>query len=262
MIPSIICDPNERMSVAKKDSCVRLSEYIQAIPNKLTFGVAWAISRGKKEDLHTYAICLDADYELIEIISRENMASIDNAIHHNRNQHNGEKYTDDEEIHIYLKLLKPSIKYIAFAVISADSNTTFGAVNKVRCHLFDSESNKDRRDLVKYNLSNLDECRGALMACLYRDSLRVTVAEDLENDSFGVEADEPWSLRTIAEGADGCTPYYFAKVLKDFLQRNPPLEPSKTEMKRSLIGRSVHNELPCIVEMPGITNVPSHELFT
>ena len=70
IIPNISYNTNDRVSIARKYSNFVFSEYVDSIPEKLTFGVSWVISDRKDEDekdkvdLDAYAMCLDENCEV------------------------------------------------------------------------------------------------------------------------------------------------------------------------------------------------------
>merc|ERR1712038_930328 len=118
-------------------------------------------------DLDASVICLDASFNLVEIVAYNNLRSRDNAIKHCGDEREGDTVGDDEKINIWINSLNPSIKHVGF-VINSYSGQELDDVSKASCHLFDPRT---KADIAMHQLSNnqsLDKRTALLMASLFR----------------------------------------------------------------------------------------------
>jgi len=239
--PGLVINPRERIALMRKGGApIRLRDYAspnQPVPNKVTFGLAWDITNGRNVDLDASAICLDASFRLVEVISYKKLRSDDYAIIHGGDEREGDEAGDDEKIHLYLRTLKPSIRHIGF-VVNSYSGQELDDVKRASCHLFDSET---KVDIASYKLSNnhaLDKHTGLVMASLYREG-----------------AD--WCMRIISEAAHGRVAYNLVDELQAFLENNPPPPPAEVPEPEIIV-----NQMPEDIEIAVEPVVSAHEVDT
>ena len=208
IIPGIKVNPKERIAILKKGEAIQINDYIihEEPLHRLVFGLAWDITNGRAIDLDASAICLDANLNVVDIISYQQLRSMDGSIIHGGDEREGDEIGDDERIFINLDAVRPEVMHIGF-VINSYSGQELDDVKKASCHLF-NEYNK--RDLAYFKLSKdraLDKHTALVMACVYR-------------------CYDNWNLRIIGEAAHGRRAHELVDELQNFLSRNPPPMPN------------------------------------
>ena len=231
----------------RKDCAVPLRDYCsspnQSVPERVTFGLAWDITDGKNVDLGASAICLNASFEVVDIVSDSKLTSDDYAIIHSGDERDcdeneGDKLRDNEQIHLYLQRMNPSIKYVGF-VINSHNGQELDDINKASCHLFNSTT---KEQITQYNVINncsLDKQMGLIMSVLYLD------------DTTG-----SWCMRTVSESGNDKVAQNFVGQLQRFLKNNPP--PAVQEVHKPEI---ISNTMPKEVQIPVVPIVPTHEII-
>ena len=212
LLPAISIDPWFRLAIMRKTGIVRVRDYVQEMPLKLTFGLRWDIGKqpgtdGEEEpvNLNASAILLDRSHNLIEVVSFQNLVSNTGGVRHCGDEKEGDKYGDDEQINLYMGKIDTEVRTIVFAVNSY-SGEHLNRVDKASCRLFAP----DGRNLAVYNLSESKDLfakTALLMAALYRND---------EGD---------WMLRIISEGCRGQTAEENVDEAQDFLRSHPPALP-------------------------------------
>jgi len=165
-------DPNERTAIMNKEVTIRVKDYAperNTLPSVLAMGLAWDVTNGVNIDLDASAVCLDAKFNLVDLIYFKNLRSADGAIHHSGDEREGDELGDDEKIIVALNAVNPNVEHIVF-VINSYTEQELDDVAMASCHLFDPVQ---RVDLCTYTLTNnsaLDKHTACLLADLYRDA--------------------------------------------------------------------------------------------
>jgi stress response protein SCP2 len=213
LVPDIAINPKERIAVMRKGGTIRVSDYVPggSIPKNVTFGLAWDVTNGVNIDLDASAILLDANHELVEIVSFQNLTSSDGSIRHSGDEREGDEHGDDEKINLCLGDVSPNIKYIGF-VVNSYSRQELDDIALASCHLFDPATNTDIATFTLSHSKELDKHTALVMGCVYRGS---------NNDN-----DNDWYLRIIAEPRQGSMAKDNVGDLQHYLRHNPPQPPS------------------------------------
>jgi tellurium resistance protein TerZ len=220
LLPSIHVDPTERVAILRKGGTVRLADYCPGgrIPNAVTFGLAWDMTNGKNVDLDASCICLDASFQLVDLVFWSHLISDDGSIHHHGDEREGDEVGDDEKISLSLNQVHSSIRYIGF-VINSYSGEELDDVARASCHLFDPQTNLDMASYAMTDSSSLDGYTALVVACLYRDS-----------------ANGDWCLCIISNAAHGKLAKDNVETLSNYLRRYPPRVPPTEEEQEIVVG--------------------------
>jgi tellurium resistance protein TerZ len=224
LLPSIHVDPTERAAILRKGGTVRLADYCPGgrIPNAVTFGLAWDMTNDKNVDLDASCICLDANFNLVDLVFWSHLKSNDGSIHHHGDEREGDEIGDDEKISLHLNKVDSRIQYIGF-VINSYSGEELDDVARASCHLFDPQTNSDMASYAMTDSSSLDGYTALVVACLFRDP-----------------ATEGWCLCILSQPAHGKLAQDNVETLSNSLRRNPPRVPPMEE----------EHELEIVVGMP------------
>ena len=207
LFPDLEIDPNERVAVMNKETTIRLLDYAPTrdkLPSVLAMGLAWDVTNGVDIDLDASAVCLDKNFNLVDLVYFKHLRSEDGAIHHSGDEREGDEIGDDEKIIVAFNAVNPRCEHIVF-VINSYSEQELDDVAMASCHLFDPVT---RKDLATYTLTNnasLDNHTALLLADLYRDA----VSRD-------------WMMRIISFPHQGKTAKRSFGVIVDYLKRHMP----------------------------------------
>jgi stress response protein SCP2 len=210
LVPNIQINSQERVAIMRKGGTIRVSDYVPGgvIPENVSFGLAWDVTKGVNIDLDASAILCDANMQLRDIVYFKQLESKDGSIRHSGDEREGDESGDDEIINICLGRVNKDIKYIGF-IVNSYSGQELDDVEEASCHLFDP---KTKSDIAKYTLSNckeVDKHTALVMGCLYRG-----------------ESTNDWYLRIISLPSQGKTAHQNVHDLQTFLLCNPPQEPA------------------------------------
>jgi len=142
-------------------------------------GLAWDVTNGVNIDLDASVICLDARYQMTEIIYYGNLQSKNKTIRHMGDERSGDAAGDDESIKVDLERIDRRVQYLGFVI---NTNT--------------------HHEIASFDLSQdhrLD-CTAMLMILLYR----------VGND---------WWIHAVGEPADGKTAFDNIDEYQAFLSR-------------------------------------------
>lgn len=209
LFPEMEIDPNERTAIMNKEVTIRVKDYAperNTLPSVLAMGLAWDVTNGVNIDLDASAVCLDAKFNLVDLIYFKNLRSADGAIHHSGDEREGDELGDDEKIIVALNAVNPNVEHIVF-VINSYTEQELDDVAMASCHLFDPVQ---RVDLCTYTLTNnsaLDKHTACLLADLYRDA-----------------SSRDWMMRILSVPSQGKTARRCLRHIGDYLKRVPPHE--------------------------------------
>eukprot|EP00985_Skeletonema_marinoi_P026121 scaffold19952_cov105-Skeletonema_marinoi.AAC.2 len=207
LFPNTDIDPYERVAVMNKETTIRVADYAPTrdkLPSVLAVGLAWDVTDGVDIDLDASAVCLDKNYNLVDMVYFKHLRSEDGAIHHSGDEREGDEIGDDEKIIVAFNAVNPRCEHIVF-VINSYSEQELDDVAMASCHLFDPVT---RKDLATYTLTNnasLDNRTALLLADLYRDA----VSRD-------------WMMRIISLPHQGKTAKRSYGVIVDYLRSHMP----------------------------------------
>ena len=159
-----------------------------SVLHKVTMGLGWDVKKklfgllGGNIDLDASCLEIDAQGHLLDTIWFQQLKSRDGAIQHSGDNLTGEGEGDDESIHIDLNLVPVNVKSLVFTVNSF-TGQSFKEVQNAYCRLIDAQTNQE---LARYNLSELGDYNGQIMAKLYRH-------------------EGSWKMQAIGEGTKGKT---------------------------------------------------------
>lgn len=209
LVPNIQINAQERVAIMRKGGTIRVSDYVPggAIPENVSFGLAWDVTKGVNIDLDASAILCDANMQVRDIVYFKQLESKDGSIRHCGDEREGDESGDDEIINICLGRVNHEIKYIGF-IVNSYSGQELDDVDEASCHLFDP---KTKFDIAKYTLSNckeVDRHTALVMGCLYRG-----------------ETSTDWYLRIISLPSQGKTAHQNVDDLQAYLLCNPPQVP-------------------------------------
>ena len=78
LFPDSDIDPNERVAVMNKETTIRVKDYAPTrdkLPSVLAMGLAWDVTDGVDIDLDASAVCLDKNFNLVDMIYFKNLRS-------------------------------------------------------------------------------------------------------------------------------------------------------------------------------------------
>ena len=104
---------------------------------------------------------------MVQEVSFHHLSSKDGAIQHGGDEEEGDEVGDDEVIHLNLRKVESTVKYIVFGVNSFDGVPLDG-VSRAACHLFDKKTGADLAAFALTKCSTLNGQTGLLAACLHR----------------------------------------------------------------------------------------------
>ncbi|KAL7530634.1 hypothetical protein ACHAXR_003604 [Thalassiosira sp. AJA248-18] len=207
LFPDMHIDPNERVAIMNKEVTIRVKDYApqrDVLPSVLAMGLAWDVTDGVNIDLDASAVCLDARFNMVDLIYFKNLRSADGSIHHSGDEREGDEIGDDEKIIVALNAVNPKVEHIVF-VINSYSEQELDDISMASCHLFDPIK---RVDLCTYTLTNnatLDGHTALLLADLYRDA-----------------STRDWMMRILSVPSQGKTARRCLSHIGDYLKRVPP----------------------------------------
>jgi tellurium resistance protein TerZ len=211
LFPNLDIDPNERVAVMNKETTIRIKDYAPTrdkLPSVLAMGLAWNVTNGVDIDLDASAICLDKNFNLVDLVYFTNLRSRDGAIHHSGDEREGDEIGDDEKIIVAFNAVNPRVDHIVF-VINSYSEQELDDVAMASCHLFDPVTRKDLATYTMTNNASLDNHTALLLADLYRDA----VSRD-------------WMMRIISYPHQGKTAKRSFGVIVEYLRRHMPAVPA------------------------------------
>ncbi|MEO9140049.1 MAG: TerD family protein [Jatrophihabitans sp.] len=151
---------------------------------QITMGLGWDPARGGKNiDLDASVIAFDHAAKKPAVVWFMHLKEYKGAIRHAGDNLTGQGDGDDEQIHIDLMALPPSVTSLVFTITSFRGQK-FTEVANAFCRLVESNSNTE---LVRYNLSEAQPASAVLMAELRR------------------QPDNTWEMRAIGEFHDAKT---------------------------------------------------------
>ncbi|KAJ8601367.1 hypothetical protein CTAYLR_005017 [Chrysophaeum taylorii] len=160
-----IGDPRDRVAVMRKGQQISIAEYSAEPLRAVAMGLRWDVSRGRAIDLDASVILLDANLDVVEIVSFSNLTSLDGAVSHSGDDTSGDGGGDDEIVAVQLERLDKRVTYIAFLVCSY-SGQHFVDVDNTACRLFVPERPREG-DIAGFVLSSKTyDCTAILMALL------------------------------------------------------------------------------------------------
>jgi len=207
LFPDLTIDPNERVAVMNKEVTIRVRDYApqrNVLPPVLAMGLAWDITNGCDIDLDASAVCLDKNYNMVDLVYFKKLRSTDGAIQHSGDEREGDAIGDDEKIIVAINTVDPKVKHIVY-VINSYSEQELDDIAMASCHLFDPVN---RVDLATYTLTNnatLDKHTALLLADLYRD-----------------KDDGDWMMRILSVPSQGKTARRCMGHIVDYLKKVPP----------------------------------------
>lgn len=207
LFPEADIDPNERIAVMNKEVTIRVRDYAPTrgtLPPALAMGLAWDVTDGVNIDLDASAMCLDANFNMVDLVYFKKLRSTDGAIHHSGDEREGDEIGDDEKIIVALNAVNPEVEHIVF-LINSYSEQELDDVSRASCHLFDPAK---KVDLCTYTLTNnasLDKHTALLLANLYRDT-----------------STRDWMMRILSVPSQGKTARRCTRHVVDYLKKVPP----------------------------------------
>ena len=271
IIPNIVIDKHERIAIMRKNGIIRLSDFcgpakghskiveeeeiqVEAlentlysppdrsvvdnkIPQMVSFGLAWDVTNGVNIDLDSSVICLDKNYNMVDVIYFKSLRSKDGSIQHCGDEREGDALGDDETINIKFHEVNMSVEYMGI-IINSYSGQELDDVNQASCHLFDTKTKKEIAVYTMTNCRSLDKHTALVMGCFYR-------TQQNPND---------WLLHIISEPALGRTAFDNVDELQNFLKKR-----SKSQMEPTvLVDDEAEIDLSTAV-MPTFVPLPSSE---
>jgi len=212
LLPTLRIDPFNRMAIMRKDGIIRIRDYVEHVPDEVTFGLRWDMGRSAEDavNLDASAICLDRNHRLVEIVSCRNRRSRDGAIRHGGDEREGDSWGDDEKLQISLHRVSSRVHSIVFT-INSFSGESLNNVDNASCRLYAPGRHlfAQSRNLGIYHMENDKALRfktALLMGALYRDN-------------------GEWMLRILSEPARGKAPEENVDEAQRFFRENPPSLP-------------------------------------
>jgi len=207
LFPESEIDPNERVAIMNKEITIRVRDYTperDVMPSVLAMGLAWDVTNGVNIDLDASAVCMDAQFNMVDLVYFKNLRSADGAIHHSGDEREGDEIGDDEKIIVALNAVDPNVEHIVF-VINSYTEQELDDIAMASCHLFDPMK---RVDVCTYTLthnSDLDGHTALLLADLYRDA-----------------STRDWMMRILSVPSQGKTARRCIGHIADYLKSVPP----------------------------------------
>ena len=170
IIPGIKIDENERIAIMRKGAAIRINDYSpsEIIPQFISVGLSWDVTKGKKIDLDISAICLRKNLKPADVVGFNNLTCSKKAIVHSGDELSGKEAGVDEMIRVDLKAVSMDIEHICF-VITSFSGQELSCVDKASCVIFDTTSKMKIAMYTMTKWKKLDGCTALVMNCLYRN---------------------------------------------------------------------------------------------
>jgi stress response protein SCP2 len=111
LVPNAVLNPYGRQAILRKEGMIRLKDYVAHCPSMIIFGLKWDVSTvnvpNQEEraiiDVDASAICLDQQYNLVDLITGQHSRSCCRSICHGGDEREGNVIgNDDELLVIYL----------------------------------------------------------------------------------------------------------------------------------------------------------------
>jgi len=153
------------------DRSISIKDYANDIgaDQKLVLGFGWERMDGRNDDFNVSAICLDANLNVVEVISYVNHCAFNGSIRHGGDKCTSDGNKDNEEISINLGTVNSSIMHVGF-VINLRYGHELDRIEKAKWYLFDVGT---KRNLASCQISDnlrLKQYTGLMVACLCRGS--------------------------------------------------------------------------------------------
>eukprot|EP00286_Rhodomonas_abbreviata_P016888 CAMPEP_0181320318 /NCGR_PEP_ID=MMETSP1101-20121128/18057_1 /TAXON_ID=46948 /ORGANISM="Rhodomonas abbreviata, Strain Caron Lab Isolate" /LENGTH=598 /DNA_ID=CAMNT_0023428009 /DNA_START=67 /DNA_END=1863 /DNA_ORIENTATION=+ len=160
------------------DKGVLLADFTETMPFVVHVGLGWTWPDvvEKKVDLDAGAIFLNADKQMIAVVSWEDKEPrvLKRGVKYHGDNKTGEGSGDDETITINLRKLPEEVKYVGIVINSFNTASDgLGTVSDAYCRLYKDE--EPERDLVRINMGSDPEKykeKGLLMGVMHREQHR------------------------------------------------------------------------------------------
>lgn len=160
----------------QKQQTISLEKTAGSSLSSISLGLGWdpvkagflgkIMGGGSDIDLDASCILLNSDFQKIDLVWFRQLKSQDGSIKHSGDNRTGDGDGDDETIHVDLKRLPSSVKYLIFTVNSFQGHT-FDKVEKAYCRILNASNNSE---LARFNLSEKGGHTGIVMASLTRQN--------------------------------------------------------------------------------------------